>query len=591
MFRFPQFVLYGLALLAALGTAGCGIVGPNYTGPPPTPLAGFQHRIEGPQNPARWSAFNDPILGQLFKVAIQQNPTLKQTLWRIAESRETIAIVSGQRDPFVDAFKTQEIRKRSSNSQAFVGDNADPFNFVSLGLDSRWEIDLYGRIQRETEAATADYEASVEEAADVRRILLGDIARAYVEVRLYQNLAKQNLANARIQESSLPFVKTRIEAGKVTELDLVQLQSRVSLTKSDTPAFDERYQLALNRLAILLGQPPSESLKAFIGSSSQLASPGFSTGVPAELLRRRPDIRRQERLIAAASPRIGVAEAELYPRLGLSGIVSLDGRDITDLFEVDSILFGIGPTFSWNILSLGRIERAIDVRHAQFQQAVFEYKQTVLTAIAEVENALVSYHQSGKRVTILENAKEEAAKAVRLATQQYEADRVSLERVVSNQRRLLRISLELERVQADLALSSVNLIQALGGDDSTDSVPATAHAPPHPTHIPNVTSEIPGAEMAPADGESVLLNGTPVAVSKTPKPLYLLSGFSILNKDSAAEVKEESSALDPGPVTDLGPVTLGAPQGLEKPLSPAGQTGSSTDTDPTATLGVPTFGN
>lgn len=472
--RIQTEILGALIAFAMVLAGGCATVGPDYQGPPRAlDEQGFLNPIKGATNPAQWNQFDDPVLPYLFSMALNDNLPLKEATWRITESRALVALASGQADPFADAFGTVESRKRSSNSQAFVGENGDPFAFISAGLSSRWEIDWFGRIQREVEAADAEYQATASDVANIRRILLGEIARAYVEFRLYQSLVEVNQANVQVQQSSLPLVKTRMEAGKVGKLDLVQLQSRISLTESDTPLFQERYLLAFNRLAVLLGQKPNTELKSMLGVLQQMPAPRFSTGVPADLLRRRADVRREERRLAAASARIGVEEAEFYPKLSLNGTLSLDSRNLTNLFDADSILYGIGPAVSWNILSLGRIERAIDIRHAQFQQAAYAYQQTVLTAVNEVESALVSFHENQKRVDILRRAKEEAQQAVELAEQQYGADRVSLERVLSNQRRLLRISLEAARVEANLAFAAVDLVQALGGDDNVNCVPCT----------------------------------------------------------------------------------------------------------------------
>ena len=486
-------------MMAACGCAafsGCAMVGPDYSGVSSPPLGGqfIRERQEyaAAATIPNWQAYEDDTLNMLIQMACSNSPNLKELAWRIAESRAITGIVSGQRQPFADAGATYERRKRSSNAQPFVASNGDPFDFFSVGVNSRWEIDIVGRIARETEAATADCHASVEDLNDVRRILVGDIARAYVQVRLYQELVQQNEANLKIQKESLKGVEARIKAGKVGKLDIFQTKSRVALTEADTPFFREALRLSLHRVAVLVGQSPNAALEAAIGQRPQVNVPNFTPGIPAELLRRRPDIRRSEREVAAACARIGVAEAEFYPRLSLNGVISLDSRSLSNLIDSDALLFGAGPSFVWNILSLGRIERSVEIQKAQVQQAIQRYRQNVLVATEEVENSLAAYHQNRQRAEILRQGVLDAKEAVKLASQQYEADKVSLERVISNQRRLRNATLEFVRARAAIATASVNLIQAVGGGNiPAETVCPTAPAPI--THVQHAKTSAPQA--------------------------------------------------------------------------------------------------
>jgi NodT family efflux transporter outer membrane factor (OMF) lipoprotein len=470
-------LLSAICSIALLASVGCK-VGPDYRG---TPLRSVTQRFVNSGSTGVWSPpnmtaippayrFVDPVLASLIDTALVDSPSVRELQFRVCESRALVELASGQGLPFADAGGTYERRKRSSNSQPFVGPNGDAFDFFSLGAVSRWELDIVGRIARETEAATADYQASVEDVQDIRRLLVGEIARTYVQVRLYQELQQQNEINLKIQYAALDKVKARIEAGKVGRLDLVQLQSRLRLTESDRPLFDEQLKLALTNLSVLIGQSPSSSLIAMIGRSAQLSPAAIGHGVPADLIRHRPDMRRAEREVAAASARIGVAQAELYPKLSLLGTISVDSRNVSSLISSDALAYTVGPSFSWNILSLGRIERAIEIQRAQYKQAIERYQQTMLTSVADVENSLVSFQESQRRIDILQKAVAEAGEAVELAGDQYDADRASLERVVSNQRRLLRASIELANARAAMATASVNLVQAVGVDWSYQPV-------------------------------------------------------------------------------------------------------------------------
>ncbi len=485
--RRPQFfrTLPILGLLVLL-VSGCQTVGPDYGGVSSPNLGatfaqakltdlGMIHDPSSVGSPAslnafdgsilHWSSLGDGNLQRLIEMAVSDNPSIQELSWRIYEARNVVTIVSGQKDPFADFTKSYERRKRSSSSQPFVASNGDPFNFFSVGVNSRWEIDLVGRIARETETAVAQYQAIQEDYNDLRRVIAGDLARAYVELRLNQELVKQNRINVRIQKGSLEEVKARLEAGKVTKLDEVQLRSRIGLTESQTPIYRQGVQQAYHKIALLVGRSPEECLTWILEDQPQWMPPPMGPGVPADLLRRRADIRRAEREVAAACARIGVAEAEYYPRLTLLGSISFDSREMSDLLDYNSLAFSVGPGISWNILSLGRIEAQVEIQKAQLKQACARYRQSVLTAVSEVENALVAQDQQQQRMTQLIETVQDASEAVELAIEQYKADKVSLERVVSNQRRLLRSSLELARARAELSTAGVDLFQALGGGD------------------------------------------------------------------------------------------------------------------------------
>lgn len=415
--------------------------------------------------PLSWKSLNDGVLPGLIHQALAENPSIDELSWRVREAKQVVRIVSGQTDPFADFVAGYERRKQSSSSEPFVQSNGQPFNFFSVGLNSRWEIDLVGRIEQETKASVADYRATAEDLADLRRLLAGDVARSYVQLRLGQELKYENEKNAKLQKSSIPLVKDRITAGKVSKLDLVQLESRVSLTESDTPLFDQGVQLSLHQVALLSGRTPGNDNANLLHPMPQLSVPSFEPEVPANLVRRRPDIRRAEREVEAAFTRIGVAKAEYYPRLNILGTISFDTRSISDLLDFDSLAFSIGPGITWNILSLGRIEAQVEIQRTQLKQAIARYRQTVLTAVSEVENALAAQRLQHERIQVLERSLREANESVELAVEQYKADQVSLERVVSNQRRLLQSSILLAEAKAARATAAIDLIQALGGSE------------------------------------------------------------------------------------------------------------------------------
>lgn len=460
--------------------AGCTTVGPDYQGvtSPPLPSHYWQQERDGAAGLASipddatsrlmadWNLLSDDTLNALIDQGLRESPSVDELIWRIEEAEQLVTVINGQACPFVDAVSVYDRRKRSLSSQPFVQSNSEPFSFFSKGFVSSWEIDLVGRIRRETEAAVAQYEATVEDLSDLQRILAGDICRAYINLRLNEALLATNRRNQSLQESSIEEVQTRVSAGQATRLDVVQLQSRIGLTAADSPLFRQAIDQWIHQLALLVGTTPDEAFRQRLMSRPQLRFPKAAPMVPAALLRRRPDVRRAEREVAAACALIGVAESEYYPRLALLGSISFDSRTLNDLIDYDSLAFGIGPSFSWNVLSLGRIEAQVEIQRAQLRQACARYRTTVLVAVSEVEDALAAQRNQAQRIHKLQKTVKDSREAVELALDQYKAERASLERVVSNQRRLLRSSLELERAQADSATAVVNLIQAVGGPPS-----------------------------------------------------------------------------------------------------------------------------
>lgn len=472
------FVL-GAVLLTSIG---CKTVGEDYSGVTNPPLLPEYFQITnlpttdgcppcGLPETASWNNIDDGMLGELIARGLQNNPSVHELIWRITEAENAVRIVSGQKRPFVDAVGIYQGRKSSSTGQTFNQTINNPFEFMSVGLNSRWEIDIVGRIRRETESATGTYEATKENVADLRRILAGNIARAYVLLRMNQELLYQTQATYAIQQSTIKDIEARMEAGQVTRLDLVQIRSRMELTRSLVPVYDQEIQKSFHAIALLIGTTPSQCEAELLAPRLQLNPKILCPEVPADLLRRRPDIRRSEREVAAACALVGVAQAEFYPRLNIVGTIGYNSRKLSNLLDYDSLAWGVGPGVTWNILSLGRIEAQVEIQKAQLEQAIARYQQSVLTAVSEVENALVTQIRQRERISILLQSTQDAQESVELAMEQYRVDKVSVERVDSNQRRLLQCVTDLALARAEAATSSIDLLQALGGSDLDIELP------------------------------------------------------------------------------------------------------------------------
>lgn len=334
----------------------------------------------------------------------------------------------------------------------------------STGFDATWEIDIFGKIRRSLEAADADIGVQEEDYRDILVTLFGDVARNYVTIRVLQERLEIARANLASQKQTLKIVRRRHQAGLVGRLDLAQAESNVHTTASTIPPLREDLQIALNRISILLGETPVPDLEVSLGDASLPIKPDLlALGVPADLIRRRPDLRRAEREVAASSARIGVAVADLYPQFTLTGTISVDSRNVSSLFEPASLAHGVGPGFRWDVLNFGRVLNNIRLQEARYQEAVVNYQQTVLLAVEEVENSLVSYHRSVERVTTLVQATRAAREVVQLSRTQYDRGLIAFQTLLDAERQQLRNEERLAIARGAVLTSLIRAFKALGG--------------------------------------------------------------------------------------------------------------------------------
>ena len=456
------------AIAALVLISGC-VVGPDFE-QPALPELRPDFRAAAPDLSCSnslqdWNQlFDDPALNYLLDRAKHQNLDLEEAFHRVTAARATVSFARGDLFPDVDATREYQFRKRSSSSQPFVGPNGNSFSFFSAGLNSTWEIDLFGRIRRTIQASAADLEASKEDYEYLKLTLMSDVASAYIRIRVLQQQIAVTRANLNLQRETGDLVQQRQKSGIVTELDVVQSKAFQLRTESDLPEFEKLLQVTFNQLSILLGETPNEELRQFIGAGHPLRAPNMiGVGLPMDLIRKRPDIRRVERQVAAASARIGIAAADLYPQLSLTGTISLDSRDAADLLNASSLAFSVGPSVRWNILQFGRIRSTIEVRKAELEQVVTRYRRTVIKAVAEVEDGLVQHRGDQQRADILERAIVQDRKGIELSMQRYAAGNASFQRIIQSQRRLLRDQQDLAASQGGAALQLVRTFKAIGG--------------------------------------------------------------------------------------------------------------------------------
>jgi NodT family efflux transporter outer membrane factor (OMF) lipoprotein len=474
-------------------------VGPNYHRPPaPTAekwIDADDQRIRSEEGDDShwWTLFNDPVLNDLVQAAYSQNLTLREAGFRVLENRATMLGVFGNLFP-----QTQNMHgsfTRENLSRAFPNDASFPlkfFNVWNYGFNLAWELDFWGRYRRALEASRDELDASVENYDDVLVTLIGDIAEAYVQTRILQQqiaYARQTLA---LQRESLQIATAKFKGGQVSEIDVNQGKSDVASSE----ALIEQKLIALrqttNRLCLLLGIPPENLLPKLGEGQIPTAPPEIVVGVPADLLRRRPDVRRAERHAAAQNAEIGVAISELYPHISITGSMGWLSSDFKGLFSGRAFRGNIGPEFTWNILNYGRLLANIRVQDARFQGLVVNYQNSLLKAGKEVEDGLVEFLQSHKRTVYENEAVDAEAAAYKQAVNQYQGGLVDYNRVVVIQEKLVDRQQTLAQSRGDIALGLIQVYRALGGGWQLRlSQPAdAAHGPtecaPHVRFLPPI---------------------------------------------------------------------------------------------------------
>lgn len=460
----------GLPLLCLLVLlfAGCAAVGPDYVRPD-TPLPeSWQAPVEqglakGEPEPAEmarwWSSLHDPFLTSLIERAVAGNNDLRNATARVREARARWNISRAGLFPSADA--SGSMTKRRGSEDTGSGTETDLY---AAGIDASWELDLFGGVRRSVEAAGAELEAGEEDLRDVLVSLVSETALNYVEALSLQNrlsLARANLAS---QEETYDITRWRFLAGLTTELDVEQARFSMEQTRAQIPLLQIGIEQAGNRIAILLGQYPG-SLRHELAEERPfpVPPPGVAVGIPADILRMRPDIRRAERQLAAQTARVGEATADLYPKFRLSGSIGLEALSLDNLFRSGSRTYGISPGFSWNIFDAGRIRQNIEVQSSLQEQTLIQYEQAVLTALGEVENALTAYAQDQLRMSSLTEAAQAAQRAEELARSQYASGLIDFQAVLTAQRSLLSLQDQLASSRADVLSDLIRLYKALGG--------------------------------------------------------------------------------------------------------------------------------
>lgn len=480
--RSSTTLLAGVAILASVSILTCGCtsvseyihngfkVGPNYC-PPPAPVAkdwidAADVRVRKPADDLSrwWTIFSDPTLDSLICYAYRQNLSLRAAGFRILEARAQVAIDVGNIFPQTQAMTGDNTRnvvsQETANRTAITNRWYSQWDY---GFNLSWELDFWGRFRRTVESDRATLEASVASYDDVLVTLLGDVATNYTQYRTTAQRIKYAQENVALERKTLEIAEGEFKAGVVGELDVYQARSTVEQTEAGIRELEIAQRQYANALCTLLGIP-SEDLAARLGSGPiPTAPPEVAIGIPADLLLRRPDVRRAERQVAAQSAQIGIAEAEYYPHVFINGTLGVSAQNFSNLFQQGALAGSVGPSFTWNILNYGRIRNNVRLQDARFQEFVATYQNTVLNANQEAENGLVQFLRAQQRAKSQSGGVADAAAAVRIALAQYAAGTIDLTRVTLLQQNLVPAEDSLAQAQGEIALGLIQVYRALGG--------------------------------------------------------------------------------------------------------------------------------
>ncbi|NLW81119.1 MAG: efflux transporter outer membrane subunit [Desulfovibrionales bacterium] len=456
-------------LLCLVILASCAAVGPDYTPPAMAPPAGWTN-LDTSARPVThpdpvadisqwWENLDDPLLIALVEEALLNSPDVRSAQAKLWEARARRGVAVSEFFPNLAA--SGNARRSQSSKEVGSGTTRELFN---AGFDAAWELDLFGGVRRSVEAAGASFESSIARLHDAQVTLTAEVGRNYMDFRTVQlrlRIARENLAT---QSETLQLTEWRAQAGLVSSQDVEQARGNLEQTRAQIPNLETSLAEAGHRLDVLLGQTPG-TLQARLTPSGDLPAvpEGIAVGIPADILRQRPDVRAAERTLAAETARIGAAEAARYPAFNLSGTIGFEALSLGALGSsgtgTSSLLAGISAP----IFDAGRLRGQVEIQNAVREQALVAYEQVVLEALEEVENALVALARNRERVRALANAVEAERNAAEMARQRYSSGLIDFQSVLDTERSVLSVEDNLATARADGVLTLISLYKALGG--------------------------------------------------------------------------------------------------------------------------------
>ena len=472
--RRPYWIVAGAFLLPI---AAC-TVGPNFTAPV-APLAEKFRDVNnrsvqsGPREYERWwEGFRDPTLNKLIQIAYNQNLTLLSAGTRVLQARAVLGIAIGIAYPQVQQGAGSVLNNKSSAATPLSPPNATPSYFWTDALAAQvaWELDFWGKFRRGVESADAAYLASIASYDGVLVSLLADVTATYIGIRTTEQLIRIARDNVRKQEQALSIAKAKYQGGGTSELDVFQATNVLEQTRAAIPQLTIQLQQGENALCVLLGVPPQSLGMVLSRSVGRIPSPPRTVvvGIPADLLRRRPDVRAAELAALAQSAQIGVAETQLYPAISITGTFggsasTANGHTLADVVNWKGVAYAAGPSFQWNLLNYGQITNNVRLQDAKLQQLLVDYQNTVLSAQQEVDNGLATYSQSVNQAAFLRRSVQAANGALKIALEQYEQGATSFTTVLTAEQNLFQAQSSLAGALANVPLGLTAVFRALGG--------------------------------------------------------------------------------------------------------------------------------
>jgi len=450
----------GLILISLLH--GCISLGPDYVRPDADVQTdwldntGSQVSSTPPTDPRWWqAAFHDAVLDQLVEKALQENLTLRSAGLRVLQSEQQLAIAIGSQFPQQQQATGSASRQKSSGIT---------FNNYSLGFNLGWELDFWGRFRRLVESASASLDASVAGYDAVLVSLVSQVSQNYILIRTYEDRLTAAKLNIKLQEESFRIARAKFDAGEVSELDVKQAETLLNNTRASVPELEISLQQLKNSLAILLGMPPND-MNSLLAETSGIptAPPSIALGMPQDLLRRRPDIRVAERRLAAQSAQIGFAVTELYPHLSIGGTVGSSAMKSHDLFKNETEFWSLSGAFEWDVLNYGRLRSNVRLQDAIFQQLLVDYRNLVLEAQGETENAVIAYLKSHQQLVSYQAASEASRRAVEVAAIRYQEGDMEFNTLITTLASNVQQQDLLAATKGSVSVNLVQLYKALGG--------------------------------------------------------------------------------------------------------------------------------
>ena len=466
-------------LLVALAMCCCGCtslteyvqngfkVGPNYRTPDAAVASNWidasdkRVRTDADDLSKWWTVFNDPVLNDLICDAYHQNLTLKEAGYRVLQARAQLGIAIGEIFPQAQAMNGDFLRQASS------GETGSKQRFSSrwdYGFTLAWELDFWGKFRRAIESNRANLQASVADYDDVLVTLLGDVATAYVQYRTAEERIKYATQNADIQAKVMEITKQSLaRSANRAQVDLDQAESTLYQTQAGIPELEITLRTANNQLCVLLGIPTIQ-LQGRLGKAPIPVAPvDVAVGIPADLLRRRPDVREAERLAAAQCAQIGVAVSDFYPHISILGTIDYQANRFKDLFNGKSLSGSVGPSFQWDILQYGRLLNNVRLQDASFLELVEAYKQAVLNANQEVETGLVTFLKAQEQYQWQKKSVDAGKAALDTVQEQWKAGVVDFTRVAQLLQTQVVLEDTLAQVQGEIATGLISVYVAMGG--------------------------------------------------------------------------------------------------------------------------------